>query len=47
MREKRISYKTKGIVYKTGVRPAMLHAAKTWGVTKTDARRLEVIEIKC
>uniref|UniRef100_A0A8D9FDT2 Endonuclease-reverse transcriptase n=1 Tax=Cacopsylla melanoneura TaxID=428564 RepID=A0A8D9FDT2_9HEMI len=44
--DKRMSLKIKGKIYKTVVRPAMLHGAETWAVKKVQEKRLEVAEMK-
>ncbi|RUS90819.1 hypothetical protein EGW08_001438 [Elysia chlorotica] len=36
-----LSYKTRGHVYSTCVRSAMLHASETWPLTKTNLQRLQ------
>ena len=36
-----LSYKTRGHVYSSGVRNAMLHASETWPLTKTNLQRLQ------
>ena len=36
-----LSYKTRGHVYSSCVRSAMLHASETWPVTKTNLQRLQ------
>ena len=36
-----LSYKTRGHVYSSNVRSAMLHASETWPITKTNLQRLQ------
>ena len=36
-----LSYKTRGHVYSSCVRSAMLHASETWPLTKTNLQRLQ------
>ena len=36
-----LSYKTRGHVYSSWVRSAMLHASETWPLTKTNLQRLQ------
>ena len=36
-----LSYKTRGHVYSSCVRSAMLHASETWSLTKTNLQRLQ------
>ena len=44
--DKRINIKLKSKMYKTVVRPAMLHGAETWGTRKAHDRKLDVNEMK-
>ena len=37
-----LSYKTRGHVYSSCVRSAMLHASETWPLTKTNLQRLQL-----
>ena len=39
-----LSYKTRGHVYSSCVRSAMLHASETWPLTKTNLQRLQRID---
>ena len=43
---RRMHVKIKGKVYKTIVRPAMVHGAETWAVKKAHERKMEVAEMK-
>ena len=38
--------KSKGKVYKTIVRPAMVYGAETWAVKKAHEKKMEVAEMK-
>ena len=42
----RVSCRMKGKIYKMVVRPAMLHGAETWPVTRRQERKMEVAEMK-
>ena len=44
--DKRMLVKLKGKVYRTVVRPAMLHGAETWDTTKRHESRIEVNEMR-
>ena len=44
--DRKIPVKLKGKVYKTVIRPAMLHAAETWATKETEEKRLEVQEMR-
>ena len=39
LRSRHLSYKTRGHVYSSCVRSAMLHASETWQLTKTNLQR--------
>ena len=42
----KLSAKVKGKMYKSVVRPAMLHGMETVAVTKRQVRKMEVAELK-
>ncbi|KAI5726127.1 hypothetical protein M8J77_024147 [Diaphorina citri] len=44
--DKNINLKTKGMMYKTIVRPALTYGAETWALKKTEEKRLETTEMK-
>ena len=44
--DRRISLRVKRKVYKTVVRPAMMHAAETWAVKKAQEKKLDVAEMR-
>ena len=44
--DRRMPVKLKGYVYKTVVRPALLHGAETWATTRGQEARLEVYEMR-
>lgn len=44
--DKKVSAKTKGKIYKTVVRPAMLYGMETVPLTKKQEAELEVVELK-
>ena len=46
LRDRRMSLKLKGKVYKTVGRPALLYGAETWATTRVQEARLEVNEMR-
>ena len=44
--DRRMPVKLKGKVYKTVIRPAMLHGTETWATTKRQEKRIEVTEMR-
>ena len=44
--DRRISFRVKGKVYKTVVRPAMMYGAETWAVKKAHEKKLDVAEMR-
>ena len=44
--DRNINIRTKGKIYKTVVRPAMLYGAETWATKKNQEKRLDVAEMK-
>ena len=45
-RDRRISLRVKGKVYKTVVRPAMMYGVETWAVKKAQEKKLDVEEMR-
>ena len=44
--DRRISFRVKGKVYKTVVRPAIVYGAETWAVKKAQEKKLDVAEMR-
>ena len=44
--DRRISARLKGKVYKSVVRPALLHSSETWPIKRAQERRMEVAEMR-